>query len=170
MKYFQKKKNFQKGFTLIEMLVVIVIVGIGLVGALSFFNINLSNQSEGKNELIAAGLAQEGADLVRNIRDYNTLNGNAWNLNLDAGTCLIDFNSVDSSTASVRHKCSGAGPAVCLDTSGRYYQCANGNTIFTRTVTISSVDASSMKIECKVVWNNGSRTTSAVNYIYNNSF
>ena len=56
------------------MLVVIFVLGVGLIGALSFFNINLNNQFEAKQELIAAGLAQEGADLVRNIVDYNYLN------------------------------------------------------------------------------------------------
>ena len=52
MKNLCKIKKSKKGFTLIEILVTIFVLGIGLIGALSFFNINLNNQFEAKQELI----------------------------------------------------------------------------------------------------------------------
>ena len=152
----------RKGFTLIEMLVVVFVLGIGLIGALSFFNINLNNQFEAKNELIAAGLVQEGADLVRNIRDYNLLNGKAFDLNL-AGCSAIDFNSLSN------HQCTGAGSAVCIDANSRYYQCGSGNTVFLRRITVSGVNSDgSRTVTCTVSWNG--RTTQSVDYLYSNSF
>ena len=176
-----KIQNSHQGFTLIEMLVVIVVVAIGLVGALSFFNVNINNQNETKNELIAANLAQEGADLVRNIRDYNLLNSSAplnlkWYSNLYDNTAhtsscsAVDFNSLAGSS----HKCSNAGSAVYVDANSRYNQSSSGNkTDFTRTILIEpsgDLDATGnyIKVTCTVSWNG--RTTAAKDILYNNSF
>jgi len=153
------------------MLVVVFIAGIGLVGALAFFNANISSQAETKNELIAANLAQEGTDLVRNIRDYSDLNGNEWRnegfgplLNPDCKT--IDYESLSS------HQCSKGSSLshVCVNGNGRYYQCADGTggiTGFERTISISKQDEA-VKVVCEVKWNG--RTTQAVDYLYENSF
>lgn len=144
------------------MLVVVFVLGVGVIGALSFFNINLNNQFEAKNELIAAGLAQEGADLVRNIRDYNLLNGKAFDFNL-AGCTAIDFGSLSD------HQCSSAGPAVCTDASARYHQCASGNTNFTRTISVSSLNPDgSRTVTCVVAWNG--RTTTTKDVLYSTQF
>lgn len=181
------------GFTLIEMLVVVFVIGIGLVGALSFFNINMNSQFEAKNELIAAGLAQEGVDLVINLKDYNQLNSSSglkWYSNIckDAGhkcqsnKCQsIDFNSLGD------HICYTSGNSerfVCLDSATKkYYQCSEGNldkTVFTRTVDISAcagpadcgkdLDAAGnyMQVEVTVEWNG--RTTTAIDNLYNNNY
>ncbi len=160
-----KIQNSSRGFTLIEMMVVVVVVSIGLIGALSFFSINLNNQFEAKQELIASGLAQEGAELVSNIRDYNKLNGYAWDTNLgyaNTSCTAIDFNAATS------HQCS-TGSGVCLDANGRYYQCASGTTGFTRTVAVSVPNAdTSRTVTCTVSWNG--RTTQSVTYLYDNAF
>lgn len=165
-----KIENSRKGFTLIEMLIVVSVVGIGIVGALSFFSISLANQFEVKQELIAAGLAQEGTELVRNIRDYNVLNGLDWRNGYGPSfrACkTIDYNSLFD------HQCLAAAnlTAVCVDPTGRYYQCASGTsgiTDFTRTVDISNEADGSIKVVCTVSWNG--RATQSVVYLYENSF
>lgn len=163
--------NAGNGFTLIEMLIVVFVVGVGLVGALSFFNINANNQFETKNELIAAGLAQEGVELVRNVRDYNLLNdldwGSGYGPSLNPGCKTIDFTSLDD------HRCITAGNLtyVCVDANARYYQCASGAsgiTDFTRTIDASNETDGSIKIICTVSWND--RSTQAVDYLYENEF
>jgi len=161
-----KIENNRQGFTLIEILIVIFVLGVGLIGAMSFFSINFNNQFEAKNELIAASLAQEGVDLVRNIRDYNQMNGLVWNKNLDTGTVCseIDFYSLDS------HECSNAGTGnVCIDANSRYYQCANGTvTAFKRNISITNQSDGSKKVVCAVTWND--RTTTTTDFLYDNSY
>jgi len=165
------KKNKNSGFTLIEMLVVVFVLGVGLIGALSFFNININNQFEAKNELIAAGLAQEGADLMRNIRDYSDLNGIEWKNDgfgpiLNPSCKTIDYESLSS------HQCiKGSSLShVCINSSGRYYQCADGTsgiTDFERTISVKK-DGEALEIVCEVKWNG--RVTQAKDYLYKNSF
>jgi prepilin-type N-terminal cleavage/methylation domain-containing protein len=162
----------RKGFTLIEMLVVIFVLGVGLIGALSFFSINLNNQFEAKNELIAAGLAQETSDLVRNIVDYNYLNpedAGTWyneiynNINKKYCSSIDRDNIIDSST---RFKCTSnvKSEVVCFDGS-HYFQAKNGNcltavkTIFRRELVINLSEIGAdldkggcLKVEVTVGW------------------
>ncbi len=167
------------------MLVVVFVIGMGLIGAMSFFNINLNNQFEAKNELIAAGLAQEGVELVRNIRDYNVLSGEEWyKLDLLGGTTLcqrIDYRSLDKSwlLGIYFHKCLGPlifSDKVCLDnTTRKYRQCSNlesANTDFKRSISVSEngdLNAGGyLEVTCMVTWNN--RTTVAKDILYANRF
>jgi prepilin-type N-terminal cleavage/methylation domain-containing protein len=151
-----KIKNSRKGFTLIEMLVVVFVLSIGIIGALSFFNINLNNQFEAKNELVAAGLAQEETDIIRNVVDYNFLNPpNKWYQNIATdnkppkkikkktkytdGLCeAVDYESLTNHTK--KHQCDHEG-MVCLNANQQYYQCNDlAKALFSRTVTIYGID------------------------------
>lgn len=165
-----KLQNTNSGFTLIEVLVVIFVLGIGLVGALSFFNINLNNQFEAKNELIAAGLAQEGADLVRNKIDFEKLKGTSWSAIVSSlrtvpgpGCKYIDYGSLGGT-----HLCSSGNDSVCFS-GGRYQQCPGGTDIgMKRKLDITYNADTSLTVICTVSWNG--RTTVSNDVIYNNSY
>jgi len=81
----KNKKNlelkFSDGFTLIEVMAAVAVLSIGLIGGLTVITKNLSIISGGEDRIIAANLAAEGIELVRNVRDTNWLKGAAW----DAG-------------------------------------------------------------------------------------
>ncbi|OHA66878.1 MAG: hypothetical protein A3C04_02450 [Candidatus Wildermuthbacteria bacterium RIFCSPHIGHO2_02_FULL_45_25] len=64
----------RKGFTLIEVIVAVGIITVGVVGVLSLVNQSLSLSTDLRNRIVATYLAQEGVELVRNMRDYNWLN------------------------------------------------------------------------------------------------
>jgi len=65
-------KYKQKGFTLIGVITTLFIVTIGLVGVISLANMSLKSATTSKMRLIAAGLAQEGIEVIRDIRRANS--------------------------------------------------------------------------------------------------
>lgn len=66
----QKK---QQGFTLIEALIAIFIITVGAGGAFSLIYQTTAMMRFTHNRLVASYLAQEGVEIVRNIRDQNFL-------------------------------------------------------------------------------------------------
>jgi prepilin-type N-terminal cleavage/methylation domain-containing protein len=92
-----------KGFTLIELLIAITIFLIGIMAAFSLTLNNLNNAKENSNRVIAADLAREGIEIVRNIRDSNWLAREAniddissgllisWDHGLDVGNFKVAY-------------------------------------------------------------------------------
>ncbi len=68
-----KIQNSNKGFTLLEIVVVIFVITLGLIGVLSLVLQNIQAQYVNTRTLVASQLAQEGLELVRNARDNNFL-------------------------------------------------------------------------------------------------
>ncbi|MDD5490071.1 MAG: prepilin-type N-terminal cleavage/methylation domain-containing protein [Candidatus Moranbacteria bacterium] len=121
--------KFREGFTLIELLITIFLISVGLIGVIAFFNSNLQSQFGAKNEIIAAGLAQEGTELVRNIVEYNFLNdvSGKWYRGLCVSGCKPDKTSnlcraIDY-TSLKDHNCENK-ISLCFD-GARYYECPN---------------------------------------------
>ena len=84
-----------------EMMVVISITTIGLLGISSLVIQNQQAQLVNKNYIIGSMLAQEGLEIIRNIRDDNWLDPSAggWNDDLDNSdndlTFVIDLEGRD---------------------------------------------------------------------------
>jgi len=72
----------EKGFTLIEITIAIFILAIAVVGIFSAFFVVTIMTADSVDRLTATYLAQEGMEVVRNIRDQN------W-INMDV--CLFDL-------------------------------------------------------------------------------
>lgn len=81
----------KKGFSLIEVLAVLFIVSISMLGLVSLIIQNIQAQSVNKNNLIAYNLAQEGIELIRQVRDSNWRAGNAYDTDLVAGSYYMDY-------------------------------------------------------------------------------
>ena len=85
-----KNKN---GFTIVEIIITIVILGFGFVGIYGFFHptsiltFNFSLHSK------ADYLAQEGFEVVKNIRDNNIISQIGWSKGLSdcQGGCQLDY-------------------------------------------------------------------------------
>lgn len=58
--------KFKRGFTLIEVLIVVVLFSAGAVVLLEIFSVGLFGGFENENTLIATALAQDKMELVRN--------------------------------------------------------------------------------------------------------
>lgn len=67
------KKNNQKGFTLVEVLVAVGILVMLIGGAVKMDSFSVWTSSSNRYKTQAIGLAQEGINAVRAIRDQNLL-------------------------------------------------------------------------------------------------
>ena len=88
----------ERGFTIIELIISISILSLAIVGIFSAFSMMTILTSDSADRLTATYLAQEGMEIVRNIRDTN------W-LNMD--TCSgdsCDYTWVDGLTAAGIHQ------------------------------------------------------------------
>lgn len=75
-KKLKKKTSGQfQGFTLVEALTAVAVVTIGLVAILGVVAYAISISRVSPNEVIAANLAQESIEVIRNIRDTSLLAG-----------------------------------------------------------------------------------------------
>lgn len=135
-----------KGFTLIEAIVALVLVTIatGPVLILATSSINVASRIE--HNLIAANLAQEGIEAVRNIRDTNWLTEVSFDNNLPVGTWRVVWNTVSGGLIAV-----GSNP-VLKKNNGLYNYTSGIDTIFRRTVTISKPNSSELVLISSVIW------------------
>ncbi|MFA5872117.1 MAG: type II secretion system protein [Parcubacteria group bacterium] len=171
-----------KGFSLIEMLIVVTIIGIGLVGMVSFFNMNLSSQYEIKNEVVAAGLANEGLELMRHLKDARLGSGESWDdLASDwVGNCKTIDHWVTSPSVNTCYKTGSVVKTdVCQNATYKFYQQCNNalystgesGTDMKRTLSVAQGVAdcpTCLKIICSVSWN--SRATAATDILYPNNY
>jgi prepilin-type N-terminal cleavage/methylation domain-containing protein len=177
----QKNRKKDSGFTLIEIMIAMFILGVGLIGALSFFSSSVKSNSDTKTELIAAGLAQEGVELVRNLADYRKLHDYAtWSDLTNLSTGLPACTRIDYNSLTTTHSCQ-TGDYVRFF-GGRYQQYgSNPGTGMKRTIQISCLNSAdgpancntpanvkSLKIVCSVTWND--RTTTATDRLYENNY
>src|SRR3989338_10642757 len=93
--------NNKNGFTLIEAMVALVLitVAMGPVLILATSAINVASRIE--HNLIASNLAQEGIEVIRNIRDTNWLNEVAFDNNLSVGTWRIQWDTIGGGLIAV---------------------------------------------------------------------
>ncbi len=127
------------GFTLLETLVVIFIMVVVVVGVSSLLVQIIASISSSSLQLTASYLAQEGIEIVRNIRDSNYLEKRAgqpvlWDQGIPAGTFGLDLNT----RALPDSSCSGYGLKI---SSSNFYTCTSDPTApFRRRVVISKSD------------------------------
>lgn len=138
--------NKQRGFTLVETLVALVLITIamGPVFILAASAINTASRIE--HNLIAANLAQEGIEVIKNIRDTNWLNGSAFDNNLPVGIWRLEWNTTGGSLMAI-----GLNP-VLKKNNGLYNYSSGTDTVFQRTVTISKPNSGELILTSSVTW------------------
>ncbi len=68
-----KTLKLNKGFTLLEVIIAIFIISVGVGGVAKIMPSLIAGTSVSQSRLVVAYLAQEGVEIVRNIRDTNWL-------------------------------------------------------------------------------------------------
>lgn len=147
----KKIKNKKNGFSLLEVIVAIFIITVGLGGAISLLAFVISASAVGKSQIIATNLAQEGIEVVRNIRDTNWLEGEAWNDGLGNGDYRVQYNSLGLMAFA-------GNPVLNIDSQGIYlYDNDEPTTHFHRKITINNISDSEMQVISEVTWSERNR-------------
>ncbi len=158
MKHLIRNKN-KKGFSLVEVIIAIFIITIGVTGAMSLMVYSISSVAVSKSKIIAVSLAQEGIEVVRNIRDTNWIEAADWDDGLNSavdcpGGCRIQYNSLGLMLLS-------GNPALKIDSN--VYQYDSGtDTHFHRKIEITNISANEIKVVSKVQWNERGRSPEVI--------
>jgi prepilin-type N-terminal cleavage/methylation domain-containing protein len=171
----------QKGFTLIETLVSIVIFSVSIVALISITAGGVSDTNFARKKQNAYLLAQEGVELVRYMRDsivrYNAPGG--WILfNQGMSDCMLSQSNAGCRIDSFELASGGSfgdalaacgqscpfmqteelNPNQLLPPSKGFYQYSYGpKTDFVRTIYLDKVSADELLLVSKVEWMHGGR-------------
>ncbi|MEI7890333.1 MAG: type II secretion system protein [bacterium] len=134
-----KKLQNKKGYSLVEVLFTLMILSVGLAGTALLMTVSIKNSIKAKNQVIAAELAQEGVELVKNINDNGSVISN--------GTYRVD--NIDGITSSTDY-------LLYQDVNGSYSHKAAGGTAskFFRAVVIGDAVTGGKRISAAVTWGN----------------
>jgi len=162
-----RNKN-KGGFTLIETIVSLAIFSASIVGLIAITSQGVADVNLAKNKLTASYLAQEGVELVRNMRDTNALDENLdWNTLLaDLKGCISTDGTgcnIDALNGAIKG-CSPTGCQMFYDSKGFYRGSGMppDESIFTRLIVITDLglDPDQIKIDSTVFWTQKSGTES----------
>ena len=122
------------------MIIVMGILTYALIGISALLLQNMQVESLTKNYVVASMLAQEGAELVRNIRDENWVLRDDWLDDIPDGTFAIDYRgraSVDTGPDTVSH----ADAKLFSNGAGFYSHVSSPRgTPFSRLITVDAYD------------------------------
>jgi prepilin-type N-terminal cleavage/methylation domain-containing protein len=162
-----------KGFTFIEVIIAIFILVVVIVGVYNAFSTMVVLTSDITMRFTAAYLAQEGLEIMRNIRDTNWINGRDWRAGLaDANTncengCQADYKSYNLSDAPY------GDTYLKLDSNGFYNNTNGEDTKFKRKIIVKEVNpggnSNVLYGDVIVTWEEKQKTYSfeAEEYLYN---
>lgn len=77
-KYFKKEIAKNKGFTLVETLVAIFILVVAVTGPMSAAQNSLRAAFVARDQVVAYYLAQDAIEFIKNVRDYESWEGDDW--------------------------------------------------------------------------------------------
>jgi len=151
-----KHTQNNKGFTLIEVVTALAIVCLALMGVLGVAQRSLRMQPMVKNKILAVNLAQEGVEVIRNIRDQNWKNHVDWRQGLGDGlevsNACVEYNSTAIVAPCPDNKLS-------INSAGLFVHQAEKDTPFTRSINIdyaTDIDGIEyMKVVSIVEWQEG---------------
>lgn len=158
-KKIKPRKKSPRGFSLIEVTVAMFVLSVAILGSFTLIQRSLVSTSKTRFRLVAAYLAQEGIEVVRNIRDANWLERHQtgapinWDRNLaEGGYYNFDYRSQAIPDNS---NCLGKN---YLKFDGSFYRCSSDpKAQFQRKVIIQKIDLNGdgkedMKVTVQVSW------------------
>lgn len=116
-----KKVVNQKGQSLLELIVAILILGMVLTATVVLIVSSINAGRESRYKLIATSLAREGIEITRNIRDSNWADpmSASWNEGLDTDTTATPV--IDDTNPITLNFADNDFTVIQLDSSNNYY-------------------------------------------------
>lgn len=148
----------QKGFTLLEVTIAILIISLSLLSVYGFFSYITFQTNLASSKLTAFYLSQEGLEIVRNIRDGNLLNNVSWSANLAPGQYEAGYSGYLGDALTLIQ---GNLKYLKKEDNGFYNYNSGSETKFTRKISITmetdSKDLPCIKVVSRVDWNEKSK-------------
>jgi hypothetical protein len=133
-----------KGFTLLEVVLASFLLFLFLAGTFSLLSTGVFSLTTMRNRFLAFYLAQEGIEIVKNIRDTNFLQNNPWLSGIGTGDKEADYQSSNLSNFLNNY--------LKKNNQG-FFQYSDGeNTIFKRKITISQIDPNKVQVRVEITW------------------
>ncbi|HOI59980.1 MAG TPA: prepilin-type N-terminal cleavage/methylation domain-containing protein [Candidatus Pacearchaeota archaeon] len=157
-----------KGFTLIEVLLSVFIITVAVLGLYNGINYSYNSIEKAKEKFTAAYLAEEGIELVKNLRDSNFVSNKAdWLSGLTGCAssygCRMDH---DDSSLTANIDSTQEKTLLWIDANGFYNYTATGTqTIFSRKILITTISADKIKVSVTVYY--GDQYFLLEQYLYN---
>lgn len=164
----KKNKKNNQGQLIIESSVALTILIIGFLAIVTLLTHSLAANQNAVNRLIAAHLAEEGIEVVKNIIDTNNLTqGSGWNTPADGSyEATYDSNFLNPAPAdpnSLRF-------LYLNQNSGFYnYDPSGVRTTFQRKIEIFNISQDEIKVKTTVIWTTRllASTISAEDHFFN---
>jgi Tfp pilus assembly protein PilV len=138
------KNNKKSGFTLVEVVLILIMISIGLTAIMSLALKSASLNNEKRNMFSSIFLTEEGLEIMNNIRDTNmiTFNDyNNWDLAFIPATDDQDFYKVDYNSASATSISKIDEAPLWMDSSGFYsHATSSTSTPFYRLIMVRTHD------------------------------
>ncbi|MCD5396433.1 MAG: prepilin-type N-terminal cleavage/methylation domain-containing protein [Candidatus Pacebacteria bacterium] len=151
----------KKGFTLVELLITIFVFTVGILGVYLIVQNLISVANYAKYRLTTIYLAQEGIEIVRNIRDTNWVEGSIWDDGLPQGS---NFGVQYDSTSLMPNY--GNIP-LKKDANGFYVYNGTQDTPFRRNISIEKPDDHTLIVTVEVNWSDKFSPTVIKSKLYN---
>src|ERR1035437_4630247 len=107
------ERSESKGFTIIELVISISILSVAVVGIFNALSVLIILTSDSADRLTGTYLAQEGMEIVRNIRDTNWLDMNKATLAGNVGTVYSWDNGLASNGFPDHPNCESQSNKSC---------------------------------------------------------
>ena len=135
----------EAGFSIAEVIISLFVITVGLIAVLGLIVSSMRESAGSRNQIIATQLAQEGFELVRNIKDNNLLtDGEEYNTGLgDSSNVCADYLTATAGS-SFSLVCPASGNRLYYNSSERYLHNSSSasETPFSRKLTIQNIDTS----------------------------
>ena len=142
------------GFSVVEIVITIGLLSFGVIGIYSAFSTIATLHTDIAYRFTAAYLAQEGVEIVRNMRDYNFIVSSPFAASISdcSAGCQLDYKTATPLEELQNQLQPYGGSFLNLDANGLYSYDGGSATPFRRAVTVTLEASDVVKVSVLMTW------------------